>query len=109
MSEDSVVKLAVDQKPEDFKAAIECGLNDRLRGAIADRRASIGEALGKPVNKHDMVDKKRSGDKPKAADPKASGKDMSADDSNKSKPVNKDDETDKKRVGSKPKAAEPKA
>lgn len=109
MSEENVVELAVTEKPEDFKTAVESALNDRLRGAIADRRASIGEALGKPVNKHDMVDKKREAGVSPASDPKASGKDMSADDTAKSTPVNKDDETDKKRVGSKPKASEPKA
>lgn len=70
----TLVNLAVDKKPEDFKTAVVAELNNRLQSAINDKReemtvAVFGEEL---VNKHDKTEEKKSGNVAPAADPKAS-------------------------------------
>ena len=70
----TLVNLAVDKKPEDFKTAVVAELNNLLQSAINDKReemtvAVFGEEL---VNKHDKTEEKKSGNVAPAADPKAS-------------------------------------
>ena len=70
----TLVNLAVDKKPEDFKTAVVAELNNRLQSAINDKReemtvAVFGEEL---VNKHDKTEEKKSGNVAPAAVPKAS-------------------------------------
>lgn len=61
----TVVAMAADQKPEDFKEAVSGMLNDRLRGAISDARQEMAEGMG-----HIQKDEKKTGGKT-ASDPKA--------------------------------------
>lgn len=70
----TLVNLAVDKKPEDFKTAVVAELNNRLQSAINDKReemtvAVFGEEL---INKHDKTEEKKTGNVAPAADPKAS-------------------------------------
>lgn len=67
------VKMAQDQKPEDFKDAVVSELNTRLQTALNDKRDEMtadvfGEEL---VNKHDKTEEKKAGNVPPAKDPKA--------------------------------------
>lgn len=69
----TLVSMAIEQKPEDFKEAVVGALNDRLRTAIADARESMAESLkGKEVvNKDDKTDKKPEVSTSKTEEPKA--------------------------------------
>lgn len=66
----TLIDLAIEQKPDEFKTAIVAELNDRLRDALEVKREDMQEAL---VNKDDLTDKPYKGNVPPATPPKGNG------------------------------------